>query len=156
MSGINNTGGKFAASINDTSGKLATSINKTGGKFCHQFQNCHRYQRHRRQICHRWKTMGTISGCRYLKVNLKAKIYIYVNSTIQSCPNTKIKIFLIEDFFVCHWCQRHRWLTLSCKFLRKFSKKFERALMVNSGAWGKPIHEKTRSRKSRGTVPLNY
>ncbi len=25
--------------------------------------------------------------------------------------------------------------------------------MVNSGAWGK--HEKTRSRKSRGTVPLN-
>ncbi len=54
--------------------------------------NCHRYQRHRRQICdrcqrHRWQTMGTISGCRYLKVNLKAKIYIYVKSTIQRCPN---------------------------------------------------------------------
>ena len=35
-----------------------------------------------------------ISGCRYLKVNLKVKMYIYVNSTIQN-----IKIFLIEDFF---------------------------------------------------------
>jgi hypothetical protein len=32
--------------------------------------NCHRYQRRRRQI------MTTISGCRHLKVNLKAKTYI--------------------------------------------------------------------------------
>jgi hypothetical protein len=32
-------------------------------------------------------------------VNLKAKIYIYVNSTTQRCPNKIIKIFLIEDFF---------------------------------------------------------
>ncbi len=54
--------------------------------------NCHRYQRHRRQICrqrrwHRLQIMATISGCRQLKVNLKAKIYIYVNSTTQRCPN---------------------------------------------------------------------
>ncbi len=42
--------------------------------------------------------MGLISGCRYLKVNLKAKMYICVNSTIQRCPNKIIKIFLIEDF----------------------------------------------------------
>jgi hypothetical protein len=55
--------------------------------------NCHRYQRHWRQ-----KTMGLISGCRYLKVNLKAKMYICVNSTIQRCPNKIIKIYLIEDF----------------------------------------------------------
>jgi hypothetical protein len=39
-----------------------------------------------------------MSGCRYLKVNLKAKIYLYVNSTIQRCPNKIIKIFLILDF----------------------------------------------------------
>jgi hypothetical protein len=32
-------------------------------------------------------------------VNLKAKIYIYVNSTIQGCSNKIIKIFLIKDFF---------------------------------------------------------
>jgi hypothetical protein len=43
--------------------------------------------------------MGLISGCRYLKVNLKAEMDIYVNSTIQRCPNKIIKIFLIEDFF---------------------------------------------------------
>ncbi len=103
---------------------------------------------------HRWQTMGTISGCRYLKVNLKAKIYIYVNSTIQRCPNKIIKKFLIEDFFICHRCQQNRWSTLSCRYLRDFSKKFETALMVYSGAWGKLIHENTRSRKFRGAVPL--
>jgi hypothetical protein len=44
--------------------------------------------------------MATISGCRQLKVNLKANIYIYVNSTTQRCPNKIIKIFLLESF--CH------------------------------------------------------
>jgi hypothetical protein len=72
--------------------------------------NCHRYQRHWRQICHRcqrhrWQIMATISGCRHLKVNLKAKIYIYVNSTTQRCPNKIIKIFLVEGFFICHRCR---------------------------------------------------
>ncbi len=43
--------------------------------------------------------LATISGCRHLKVNLKAKIYIYVNSTTQRCPNKIIKIFLLEGFF---------------------------------------------------------
>jgi hypothetical protein len=66
--------------------------------------NCHRYQRHRRQICHRchwhrWQIMGKISGCRHLKVNLKANINIYVSSTTQRWPNKINKIFLIEDFF---------------------------------------------------------
>ncbi len=55
--------------------------------------NCHRYQRRR------WQIMATISGCRHLKVNLKAKIYIYVNSTTQRCSNKIIKIFLLEGFF---------------------------------------------------------
>jgi hypothetical protein len=44
--------------------------------------------------------MGTISGCRHPKLNLKAKIYIYVNSTTQRCPNKIIKNFQFEDF--CH------------------------------------------------------
>ncbi len=66
--------------------------------------NCHWYQRHRRQICHRcqwhrWQILITVSGCRHLKVNLKAKLYIYVSSTTQRWPNKMIKIFLIEDFF---------------------------------------------------------
>jgi hypothetical protein len=41
--------------------------------------------------------MGLISGCRNLKVNLKAKVYIYVDSTIQRCPNKIYKIY--KDFF---------------------------------------------------------
>jgi hypothetical protein len=50
----------------------------------------------------RWdwgQIMGPISGCRLLKVNLKTKIYICINSSTQRCPNKIIKIFLIEDFF---------------------------------------------------------
>jgi hypothetical protein len=43
--------------------------------------------------------MGIISSCRHLKVDLKAKIYLYVNSTTQRCPNKTIKIFLIGDLF---------------------------------------------------------
>ena len=121
--------------------------------------NCHRYQRHQRQICHRCQrhgrqTMGLISGCRYLKLNLKAKMYIYVNSAIQRCPNKIIKIFLIEDFFICHRCQWHRWSTLSCEYLREFSKKFETVLMGYSGAGGNRLMKKTISEKSRDTVLL--
>jgi hypothetical protein len=43
--------------------------------------------------------IGTISGC---WVNLKAKMYLYVNFTSQRCLNKIIKIiktFMIEDFF---------------------------------------------------------
>ncbi len=76
------TSGEFAAGVNDTCRKFAAGVNDTGGK-----------------LPLVWQTMGTISGCRYFKVNLKAKVYIYVNSTIQRSPNKIIKIFLIEDFF---------------------------------------------------------
>jgi hypothetical protein len=43
--------------------------------------------------------MATISGCRHLKVNLKAKIDIYLNSTTQRCPSKIIKNFWLEGFF---------------------------------------------------------
>ncbi len=36
----------------------------------------------------------------------------------------------------------------------RFSKKFEINLMLFSGALGKMIHERNRSKKSRGNVPL--
>ncbi len=67
------------------------------------WQICHRCQQYRRQICHRcqrrrWQIMGTVSGCRHLKVNLKAKIFIYAYSTTQRCPNKTIQIFQFEDF----------------------------------------------------------
>ncbi len=43
---------------------------------------------------------------------------------------------------------------LTCEYLRKFSKEFETVLMGYSGAGGKLIHKKTRSKKSRDTIPL--
>jgi hypothetical protein len=43
---------------------------------------------------------------------------------------------------MCHLCQQHLWCTLSCQYLSELSKKFEMALMVYSGAWGKLIHKK--------------
>jgi hypothetical protein len=84
-------------------------------------------------------------------VNLKANIYIYVNSTIQRCSNKIIKIFLIEDFFHLPPVSTTPVVNLE---LRDFWKKFEMVLMGYSGAGGKLIHKKTRSKKSRDTVPL--
>jgi hypothetical protein len=43
---------------------------------------------------------------------------------------------------------------LTCEYLREFSKKFKMVLTEYSGAGEKLIHEKTRSKKSRDTVPL--
>ncbi len=70
--------------------QICHCINETGGKFCHQFRLC---------CWRRWQIMGTVSCCRHLKVNLKAKIYIYVNSSTHRFQNKIIKIFLMEDFF---------------------------------------------------------
>jgi hypothetical protein len=50
---------------------------------------------------------------------------------------------MIEDFLHLSPVSTNTgWCTLSCEYLREFSKKFETALMVYSGAWGKWIHEK--------------
>ncbi len=95
------TGGKFATGVNNTGGKFATGVNDAGGKLppvsttpAANLPPVSRCQRHR------WQIMGTISGCSNLKLNLKAKIYIYINSTTQRCPSNIIKIFHFEDF--CH------------------------------------------------------
>ncbi len=69
--------------------------------------NCHWYQWHWRQICHRCKRhrcqiMGTISESWQLQMNLKEKVYLYVNSTTQRCPKEiilKKETFMLEVFF---------------------------------------------------------
>ncbi len=110
--------------------------------------NCHRYQRHRRHI------MRTISGCRYLKVNLKAKIYIYVTLLLKGAQTKLLKFFSLKIFFICHRCRWHRWCTLSREYLREFSKKFEMAVMVYSDAWGKLIYEKNQKSKISWHCPF--
>jgi hypothetical protein len=88
--------------------------------------------------------MGLISGCRYLKVNLKAKMYEDVNSTIQRCPNKIMKIFLIEDFF--HLPPVSTTLVVNLE-LRISPRIFEKILMGYSGAGGKLIDEKNKNQK---------
>ncbi len=122
---------------------------------------CHRYQLHRRQICHRcqwhrWQIMGTISGCWDLKVNLKAKCIYRLTILPKGVQTKKFKLLWLKVFCICHRCQRHRWQTLSCEYLRKFSKKFETTPMIYSGAWGKLIREKNQKSKILWHCPFNH
>jgi hypothetical protein len=108
------TGGKFATGVNDAGGKLppvstTPAANLPPVSLTPVLNN------------------GNNISRRHLKVNLKAKIYIYVNSTTQRCPNKIIKIFLLEGFF---HLPPVSWQTFSCEYLREFSKKFETALML--------------------------
>ncbi len=64
----------------------------------------------------------------------------------------KNKTFQIEDFF--HLPPPTLVVHSEFEYLCKFSKKFETALMVYSGAWGNWFMKKTWSWKSRGIVPL--
>ncbi len=99
--------------------------------------------------------MGTISGCRHIRVNLKTKIYIYVNSSTQRCPNKIIKIFLIEDFFhlppVSTTPVGHVEVRISSRI---FKEIWNGPNSYTQGLLGNWFMKKTRSRKSRGTVPL--
>ncbi len=81
-------------------------------------------------------------------------------------PSPEYPIRTVSNFFeksrrysqvqVHHRYQRHRWSTLSCEYLREFSKKFETALMVFSGTWGKPIHEKNQKSKISWHCSFKY
>ncbi len=69
----------------------------------------------------------------------------------------KLKLFWFQIFLIRHRCQRHQWCTLSCEYLREFSKKFETAWIVSVGVLGGNwFMKKTWSRKSRRNVSLNY
>jgi hypothetical protein len=92
----------------------------------------------------KWNDENNIMQTANLSVNLKKKIYLYVNSTNQRCPNKIFKTLLIKDFFNLSPVSVTpvRWCTLSCEYLRKILKKFETALLGYSRGWGKLIHEK--------------
>ncbi len=110
--------------------------------------NCHRYQRHR------WQIMVTISGCRNLKVNLKAKMYIYVNYTTQRCPNKIIKILLLEDFFHLPPVSTTPVVHLQPRISSRILEKIRNSRNGIPSAWGKLIHENNQKSKFRDTVPL--
>ncbi len=67
-----------------------------------------------------------------------------------------LEFFCLKIFSICHRCQRHRWCTLSREYLREISKKFEMALMIYSGAWGKLIQEKNHKPKISWHCPFKF
>ncbi len=62
---------------------------------------------------------------------------------------------MIEDFFHLPPVSTTPVCTLSCEYLHEFSKKFETALMVYSGAGGKLSHEKNQKSKISWHCPLS-
>ncbi len=89
----------------------------------------HRYQWHPRQVCHRcqrhlWQIVGTLSDCWHLKVNLKKRIYLYmltlllkgVQKFFFKCSGWRFIWFATGVVDTRGWC------TLSCEYLREFSK----------------------------------
>ncbi len=71
-------------------------------------------------------------------------------------PTKLLKFFWLKIFVICHRCQRHRWSTLSYKYLCDFWKKFEMILMGYSGAGGKLIHKKTQKQKISWHCPFKW
>jgi hypothetical protein len=99
--------------------------------------------------------MATISGCRYLKVNLKAKIYIYDNSTTQRCPNKIIKIFLLEGFFHLPPVSLTPVANLELRISPRIFEKIRNGpKWYNQRLGGNWFKKKTRNKKSLDTVPL--
>ncbi len=122
----------------------------------------HRYQWHRGHILPPVSLVLLIPVAKYgknirlLKVNLKAWIYIYVNSTTQRCPNKIIK--KISDWRLFPFATGVNdtggapWAANLREFLEKIWNSRNGMLRWKGGNW---FMKKTRSRKSRGTVPLN-
>jgi hypothetical protein len=62
-------------------------------------------------------------------VRWKKKIYLYVNSTTQKCPNKKIKTFLIEDFFHLPLVSTAQQVQLELQIFPRIFEKFEMAIL---------------------------
>ncbi len=147
------TGCKIAADIVDTAGKFATSVNNTSGKFP-QVSTTPAANLPPVSFTPMANNGSNYQTADNLKWTWKKKIYLYAYSTTQRCPKEIIKIFLIEDFFHLPPVSWHQWQTLSCEYLREFSKKNQNGpngIIRGSGDW---FMKKTRGKKSRDTVPL--
>jgi hypothetical protein len=70
-----------------------------------------------------------------------------LNSVVNTILRDSVTRFLTLGFFHESGSPQPRWCTLTCKYLRKFLKKFEMTLILLSEAWGKIIHEKNQRQK---------
>ncbi len=79
-------------------------------------------------------TVTLIQTAYTLKWTLRKKMYLFVQP--KGAKTKYLKLCLLKIFSICHLCQRHLWCTLSCDYLREFSKKFETALWDTEGLGG--------------------
>jgi hypothetical protein len=84
-----------------------------------------------------------------------------VNSTTKGCPNKKIKMFLLEDFFHLPLVSITPVVHLELRILLRISPRIFEKIRIGPkgilrclGDWGKLIPEKSQKLKTRGTVPL--
>jgi hypothetical protein len=80
-------------------------------------------------------------------VNLKAKIYIYVNSTIQRWPNKIIKIFQIEDFFHLPPVSATPVVNLELAISPRLLEKIRNGPNGTLWGWGELIQKKNQKQK---------
>ncbi len=102
------------SSVVDTGGKFATDVSDTGGK--------------------QWDSYQAEDTLKWI---WRQKFIYMLTLLSKGVPTKLLKFFWLKSFFICQRCQRHRWSTLSCEYLREFWKKFEMVLMGYFGAGGK-------------------
>jgi len=124
---------------------------------------CHRRRWHRRQICrrYRWRRWQICHRCQQNKGNWWQNLPPVSLIPVANLPPVSLIPAAIchrchwHRRQICHQCRWHRWCTLTCEYLREFSKKIEMILMLFSGAWGKVIHEKNLKQKISWHCPFN-
>ncbi len=122
---------QFATGINDTGGKFATGVVDTGGKQWDQYQAADTLKWTWRQKC------------------------IYVLTLLSKGVQTKLlKFFWLKIFLICHRCQQHWWSTLSCEYLREFSKKIWNGPTGILWGWGETDWWKKPEAKNLVTLSL--
>jgi hypothetical protein len=86
--------------------------------------------------------MGTISSYSNIEVNLKEKVYLYINSTPYRYQKNN-KTFLIEEFFHLPPVSTSTTpvVNLHLRILAQIVEKIRNGLSGYSGAWGKLFHE---------------
>ncbi len=154
--GVNNTGGKwkkswmrnfFMISFGHLWEVELACRNKIFFKFILSWSSliivptvCHRCHLHRWQICCwcRWNRWQFAAGI----VDTGGKFATRINNASENGGK------------ICHHCHWYRWCTLTCEYLRKFSKKFKAVLMEYYGAGGKLIHGKKQKQKISWHCPF--
>ncbi len=119
--------------------KISTSSYRGKEEICRRmlrnFFSLAQFQRKRKSLVF-FQSINFLWAADTLKWTWRQKCIYMLTHLSKGVPTKLLKFFLLKIFFICHRCQRHRWSTLSCEYLREFSKKFEMVLMGYSGAGG--------------------